>query len=175
MVPNNLSRVLRWLLCTLLLIGTFSLGVAPQPTAANEGDYCFISATLKPGKLDASGICQPDSTFPVGGSCGDDLYFNGSQCVANNTTCTTSTTSGGEAGVYQSGICKALPTPTPPTAPQTPSGFTPDSNGGALPSGEQQPMCVNASPFIGGGAFVVSGTQQAVKRQIAGMKDEGRG
>src|SRR5690606_6705589 len=48
--------------------------------------------------------------------------------------------------------------PSAPTTPSTPAGFDPDANAGGAPSGEMQPMCVNASPFLGAGFVVVTGT-----------------
>jgi hypothetical protein len=127
------------------------------PAAAAEGDYCYISADRMPGLENAAGQCIADPGFEQGGFCGEGLFFDqtAGQCFANNESCTIS---GGGSGVYSNGTCQALPSaPTMPD-PTVSSGFTLDPNAASAPTGEQQPMCVNASPFIGGGMFVVSGT-----------------
>lgn len=132
------------------------LALVATPASAALGDFCFVSGTM-PGSEDNAGQCTGPATVMQSDQCGTSGLFYDSttgNCVANNATCST----GGGDGLYQTGSCQALPVPTTPTAPTSPPGFTLDSNAGAIPAGEQQPMCVNASPFIGGGMFVVSGT-----------------
>lgn len=136
-----------------MLAGPMSLaGLGLTAANAADGDYCFIEETLQPGR-ELTGDCLP-SPHPDGYDCGNGLFFNNTanQCVADNATCDSG------AGSYQQGVCTANPTPPTPAEPTTPANFTIDPNGGSAPAGEQQPMCVNASPFIGGGMFVVSGT-----------------
>jgi len=151
-------RLIARFLPAFAAIGAVMLaGAVTVDTAqAALGDYCFIDATLQPGLEDNLGACQP-STPAEGFDCGNELFYNpgANQCVANNATCTVS---GGGSGTYQAGSCQATPVPPTPTAPTAPVGFSLDGNAGGVPSGEMQPMCVNASPFIGGGMFVVSGT-----------------
>jgi hypothetical protein len=107
-----------------------------SPAGAAEGDFCFYDGT-KPGLQDAANQCVPDNTLANGASCGTTgLTYSLSRemCVSGS----------GE--------------PPLPTAPTAPVGFDADPNAGTAPIGELQPMCTNASPFIGGGMFVVSGT-----------------
>lgn len=132
------------------------LALVATPASAALGDFCFVSGTT-PGSEDNAGQCTGPATVMQSDQCGTSGLFYDSttgNCVANNATCST----GSGDGLYQAGSCQALPVPTTPTAPTPPPGFTLDSNAGKIPAGEQQPMCVNASPFIGGGMFVVSGT-----------------
>lgn len=151
----------RVLLVLAALAGLF--GVMPMVAVqAAEGDAC-VTSTLKPGKLDAGAVCQDVTTlatpipYSTGLSCGSDLFYSAAvaQCVQTNASCTVSA---GVSGFYQAGVCTAPPSAPTPTAPTAPVGFTVDPSAGGLPTGEQQPMCVNASPFIGGGFGVVSGT-----------------
>lgn len=131
-------------------------GIAPALAA--PGDYCFIEATLQPGVILAGETeeCGYDASFPQGSLCSAGLYFNAAegQCFANNAICSDE----GSPGTYQNGSCQSLPPPPTPEAPTPPDGFADMADAGALPGGDLQPMCVNASPFIGGGMFVVSGT-----------------
>jgi hypothetical protein len=142
-------------LATGWLTGPTLVGLVPAMAAV--GERCFIETSLQPGLLNDSDECVYDDTFPEGSQCTTTgLYFNGAaaQCVANNAIC--STPDG--PGAYQNGSCQALPQPPTPEAPSSPDGFGDMADAGALPGGDLQPMCVNASPFIGGGMFVVSGT-----------------
>jgi len=157
---GRLKFILRALSMALVAVVHLSLAMplmlVSTPANAAQGDFCFFNGT-DPGLKDVNDACQPD-TPAQGAQCGTSgLYFNTSAatCVANNDSCTPS---GGGSGYYTDGTCSAPPAPVTPTPPATPTGFTPDPNGGQFPSGEMQPMCVNASPFIGGGVFVVSGT-----------------
>lgn len=155
---------MRFLARTLLVLATLAglFGVMPiVATQAAVGDAC-VTSDLKPGKLEAPPepaapgaplICAATTPAPAQGFlCSDGTFFTGTlagQCVANNVSC-------GVGGFYQAGVCVAPP--ALPTLPTAPSGFSLDPSAGGLPTGEQQPMCVNASPFIGGGFGVVSGT-----------------
>ena len=102
-------------------------------------------------------------------SCGENNgVYTGvdTDCAVNNSTTAfdlfseTNSTSCASGSSYQNGVCVADPIPpTPSDPPATPTGFTDlSATDGQTPGGTQQSMCVNASPFIGGGAFVVSGT-----------------
>ncbi len=159
------ARLMRFLARVLLVLAALAglFGVMPIVTVqAAVGDACVTSA-LKPGKLDASAVCVDVTMlatpipYSTGLSCGSDLFYSAAaaQCVQTNASCTVST---GVSGFYQAGVCTAPPSAPTPTAPTAPVGFTVDTNAGGLPTGEQQPMCVNASPFIGGGFGIVSGT-----------------
>jgi len=127
------------------------------PASATPGDFCFIGGS-EPGELGSDDTtCVANSSIEQGDQCGtSELFYNQSSnlCVADNATCST----GSDDGLYSGGSCQALPVAPTPTAPTAPAGFGLDDNAGSIPTGEQQPMCVNASPFIGGGVFVVSGT-----------------
>jgi len=157
--------LMRFLARTLLVLATLAglFGVMPIVTVqAAEGDAC-VTGALKPGKLNASAVCVDVTalTSPIaystGLSCGSDLFYSvaAGQCVQTNASCSVSA---GVSGFYQAGVCTAPPSAPTPTAPTAPVGFTEDPRAGGLPTGEQQPMCVNASPFIGGGFGIVSGT-----------------
>lgn len=144
-----------------LSFGLWTVSLVALPFGASTayaapGDYCFISDTKQPGEEDLEGFCLPTNP-PDGFDCGDGLSYNqdAQYCVANNEQCSIS---GGGSGLYQGGLCEALPEPPAPTNPPALSGFQSNPDAGALPGGELQPMCVNASPFIGGGMFIVSGT-----------------
>ncbi|SFZ83315.1 YadA-like C-terminal region [Devosia enhydra] len=154
MVGQGFSR---WaMLFGIAAVTAMAASLAPTSSAmAALGDSCITAGTLLPGTEDNGGLCQPTTPAPAAGfSCGDNLYFNGSQCVANNSSCTAGT----DPGAYVNGICEPLPSAPVPVTPTAPAGFTLNPNAGEAPGGGQQPMCVNASPFIGGGVFVVSGT-----------------
>lgn len=145
------------LLAALLFLIATSLGLGLAPAVAAPGDACTTSGN-QPGTLDNGdpATCQATSSPAVGAACAADSYYNGAICVADSSSC------GNGAGTYSAGVCQANAGPDAPnpTSPTTPVGFGSPSGAGALPPGgsSQQPMCVNASPFIGGGAFVVSGT-----------------
>jgi len=129
MLAVVLSMALQLVLATPVVLTTTTASAA-------EGDFCFYDGT-KPGVQDATNACVPDATFTTDGqACG-----------------TTGLTYSASAGSCQS-ASGAVPTPTDPADPV---GFTLDPNASTAPIGELQPMCVNASPFIGGGMFVVSG------------------
>lgn len=150
--PPITQRLLRLLTAAFLTLALLAVSAGLQPAQAAVGDAC-VTTDLQPGELDGSLICVAVATPTVGLSCGSTLYFDGAQCVANDTSCDF----GGEPGTYTEGVCAALATGPDGTAPTPPEDFTLDANAGSVPSGTQ-PMCVNASPFIGGGVFVVSGT-----------------
>lgn len=141
---------------TMLVAASFGLTVTAA--SADPGDYCAFGID-QPGVLDADDMtCIADATFTpstVGKQCGaTGTYYNGSMCVADAAAC--QTTSGAD-GVYNKGTCQisyAQPTPAQPTST---TGFAIDPNAGQTPSGTLEPMCVDGSPFIGGGIFVVTG------------------
>lgn len=144
------------LIMALELTLAMPVALLATPASAALGDFCFIGSTT-PGELGPDDECVPNSTIEEGDQCGtSELFFNlaANQCVANNAQCSTGT----GPGLYSGGVCQALPTPAAPAVPSSPTGFTVDPNANTTPTGEMQPMCVNASPFIGGGLFVVSGT-----------------
>lgn len=150
---------MRFLARTLLVLATLAglFGVMPiVATQAAPGDACVVSSTLVPGTLDGGGVCVATSPAPAQGFlCSNGSFFSGTQCVPNNSSCALS---GGGSGFYQSGVCTAPPSAPTPTAPTAPAGLTLDPNAGGIPSGGLEPMCVNASPFVGGGIGFVSGT-----------------
>jgi hypothetical protein len=149
----RLAVALAWSVCVM---SAFALGMVygASSALAADGDACIVSGTFEPGEENSSACIPLDPAPAIGFACAGGLYFNGSQCVADNASCTVGTS----PGAYSAGICEALPEAPAPVAPTTPSGFTVNPAAGQSPAGEQQPMCVNASPFIGGGVFVVSGT-----------------
>lgn len=151
---------------TCVPVTTPSPGLSCGPGLAFDGTQCTTTCTTSNGipGTGTSGSCTPNPTPAQGQQCGGSAYYttNGGAniCVPNNQSCSYSGGSGTQAGVYTNGVCGPLPTAPGnlPTPPATPGVMTPISGAGTAPSGEQQPMCVNASPFIGGGVFVVSGT-----------------
>lgn len=156
-MPVDLRRLLSSVLLGLCMLLTgISAPISVAYAALN--DSCMTTDPTPVQGLEISdGSCVATTSLSTGLSCGTtgskDYFYNASEgiCVANGDVGAQCTN-----GIYNAGICEVPPTPTPPTAP-TPAGFTGLSDAGANPSGTQ-PMCVNASPFIGGGVFVVSGT-----------------
>lgn len=137
--------------------------------AAAAGDPCMV--VDQPGTLvnndngtpgdpsDDTLVCTAVGSPSNGMTCGvTDTYYSSSagQCVVNGASCSVTSGSETKSGSYTLGTCAVGA--DEPVTPSTPTGFTGVSGAGAAPSGDQQTMCVNASPFIGGGVFVVSGT-----------------
>lgn len=148
----------------ILLIG---LGLASSNAfAVALGDSCNASGmpgtiTLVSGQIfnaadPTTYTCTAASTPTTGMSCGASTYYNGSTCVADGGSCTPS---GGGSGTYSSGVCVApAPTPTPPAISGNLGTAAASLTAGATPSGTQQPVCVNATPFVGYGIGIVAGT-----------------
>lgn len=154
-VGFRVAIAMAWSVCVLSAFG-LGLVMGSGAAMAADGDACFISGSdYVPGE-EQSGVCEPLTTPPVQGqSCAGGLFYNedAGMCVANNASCET----GGQPGSYTGGQCNAFPEAPAPTPPTSPVGFSVNPAAGQNPSGTQQPMCVNASPFIGGGAFIVTG------------------
>lgn len=154
---------MKWLNTGLkrLFLGLFFLASCMLSTHAFAalGDSCATGSNLPGTITDITTVpptCTATSSASTGQSCGGTSYYNSTAgvCVANGASCTGS-------GTYSGGVC-IPPAPATPPSPPSPGGSLGTAAGGvsvgAAPSGAQQPMCVNASPFIGGGVFVVSGT-----------------
>lgn len=159
-------------LCLVLLL----LGIGVQPAAASgqEGDACFVSGstgslTLTEGESGPELTCVTgDSaapiTTPIGGAClsEDTRFYSVDGCVTNGQVCSLDDVD----GTYQSGQCAAAaPTPSSPSIVTPPGGLTASNDlniGTSAPPGadgaRQSTLCVNASPFVGGGIGIVSGT-----------------
>jgi hypothetical protein len=168
----------------LALLLVMWLLAAPDNTAhasGAAGDACYDGTStgalvLQPIDLSdpASGsvlVCDATETptTPVGGACvaADTRFYSETDgCVTNNQFCTISAALGGGDGSYQNGICAAAaPAPSEPSVLEPPGGLTPSDQlqiSSSAPPGfggaRQSTLCVNASPFVGGGLGVVSGT-----------------
>jgi hypothetical protein len=154
----DLRRLLSSVLLGLSMLLT-GIGAPIGVAYAALNDACMTTdPTPLPGLEISNGSCVATTSLSTGLSCGTtgskDYFYNASEgiCVADGDVgpqCTN--------GIYFAGVCEVPPTPTPPTAP-TPAGFTGLTGSGGDPSGSQQPMCVNASPFVGYGLGIVAGT-----------------
>lgn len=98
------------------------------------------------------------------------VFSNGTACVSNGSTdksCGyTEPANSGEAGQYkywQNGACVDAPAPPAiviPSSENTPEGLKNAGNAlssiaGQAPRGNQQPICINSSPIVGGAIFGV--------------------
>ena len=151
--------------------------------ARTSGDLCKVGSTFGviangSGDYDGQLVCNSSGgsllsnsydALDQNDSCGENngIYTGvDTDCAVNNSSTSFDLFSGSNSlscasgSSYQNGVCVADPIPpTPSDPPATPTGFTDlSATDGQTPGGTQQSMCVNASPFIGGGAFVVSGT-----------------
>ena len=158
-------------LTALLALLCLSTGAAQ----AAEGDSCTTSTTL-PG-TEQGGICVAVTSPAYGTACASGLYYDGASCVAlptqtsaacsfngssssthyfNGSQCVVDNTSSGTCAapsVWDKGQCVTPVAPvTPPTAPTGGLG----SAAGTLPgvtrpgqAGGQQPICINSSTTVG--------------------------
>lgn len=157
-MPVDLRRLLSSVLLGLCMLLT-GIGAPISVAYAALNDSCMTTDPTPLAGLEISdGSCVATTSLSTGLSCGTtggkDYFYNASEavCVADGDVgpqCTN--------GIYFAGVCEVPPTPTPPTAP-TPAAFTGLAGSGGDPSGSQQPMCVNASPFVGYGLGIVAGT-----------------
>jgi hypothetical protein len=159
-------RILTLVTLTLLWLTTGSAQAA-------DGDSCTATGNV-PG-TEQSGLCQATSNPSYGTACASGQYydgasclalptqtyaacslngasssthfFNGSQCVADDSSSDTCAA----PSVWDKGQCVTpVADVTPPTAPTGGLG----SAAGSLPSvhspsGNQQPICINSSPTVG--------------------------
>lgn len=141
-----------------LVVLLAGIGAPIDVAYAALGDICMTTSTSLPGTEDNVGACVPTASPVTGASCGTsggkDYFYSATEnlCIADGGV-------GAQCadGLYFEGVCTPVPQPTPPIAP-TPAGFTGLAGAGDNPGGSQQPICVNASPFLGGGLGIVTGT-----------------
>ena len=161
------------------LVTDGTLGTCTATTSLTQGAQCSgsyyynstsgtcvanqasCSASSAPGTYD-TGACTPVSTPSTGMSCGGNEYYNGSTCVPNGTQSGTCAA----PNEWTNGVCVAPPpTATPPSVSGSLSSAASSLNGlkGVVPgqtpgASGQQPICVNSSPIIGAGMFVIAGS-----------------
>jgi len=172
-------RMLRGVCATLALLCALLLLDAVDNTALASGavgDACYVGGstgalTLVPGvpPEEDTLVCDTTATptTPVGGACvaDDTRFYSGATdgCVTNNQSCSIDDD---QLGSFQNGLCAATaPTPSEPSVITPPGGLTPSDElliSSSAPPGydgaRQSTLCVNASPFVGGGIGIVSGT-----------------
>ena len=155
-----------WNVAVVLL----GLGVSfyvTEAVALVPGDSCTAGAV--PGTIAVVGgqifdeldpatySCTAVSSPNTGMSCGGGAYYNADalQCVTDGDVCGALDAS----SAYSNGVCVApAPTPSTPIVGGDLGGAAAGLQTGATPGGTQQPMCVNASPFIGYGLGITAGT-----------------
>lgn len=161
------------------IITDASLGTCTANSALTQGTLCSGShyyngtsgtcvpnqascaASGAPGTYD-TGTCAPVASPSAGMSCGGNEYYNGSSCVPNGTQSGTCAA----PNEWTNGVCVApAPTATPPAVSGSLSSAASSLNAlkGVVPgqtsgAGGQQPICINSSPIIGAGMFVIAGS-----------------